>query len=132
MDPGADRPSDKWLLEESRLSRNGEALPVDPVGIDGHIDYISRSRQSMEVFGWAIDTAERRALDTILIFDGEQLVYAGETRMLRDETHQFGVIVNVGFHVVLPVRGAVLAGTRLRVFAVTKDGRSREITADAP
>ena len=132
LDPGAGRPSDEWRLDQSQLSRNGEALTVDPVGIEGHIDYISRSRQSMEVFGWAIDAAERRALETILVFDGERLVYAGETRMLRDETHQFGVIVNVGFHVVLPVRGTVLAGTRLRVFAVTEDGRSREITGNAP
>ena len=120
-------PADEWRLEGDRLSRDGEALAVDPTGIQGHIDYISRDGQSIEVFGWAIDAAERRALKAILVFDGEQLVYAGETRMLRDETHQFGVIVNVGFHVVLPVRDAVLAGTGLRVFAVTEDGRSRQI-----
>jgi len=127
-----DMPADEWRLEGNRLSRNGEALAVDPTGIQGRIDYISRDGQSIEVFGWAIDAAERRALRAILVFDGEQLVYAGETRMLRDETHQFGVIVNVGFHLVFPVRGTVLAGTRLQVFAVTEDGRSREITGDAP
>jgi len=130
VDSADGMPAEEWRLEGNRLSRNGEELAVDPVGIQGRIDYISRSEQSMEVFGWAIDAAERRALRVILIFDGEQLVYAGETRMLRDETHQFGVIVNVGFHAVLPVRDTVLAGTRLRVLAVTDDGRSREITGD--
>jgi len=119
---------DQWLLEGDDLSRNGDRLTADEEGIEGQIDYVSRSDDSIELFGWAIDAAQRRAVESVLVFDGSRLVYQGETRMLREETHRFGVIVKVGFHAVVPAHGAFGAvGTRPRVFAVTTDGRAREL-----
>jgi len=119
---------DQWLLEGDVLNRNGNRLTTDDEGIEGQIDYVSRSDDSVELFGWAIDAAQRRTVQSVLVFDDGRLVYQGETRMLREETHRFGVIVNVGFHAVVPARGAFGAiGTRPRVFAVTADGRAREL-----
>jgi hypothetical protein len=48
--------------------------------------------------------------------------------MLREETHQFGVVIEVGFHAVIPFSQMQdSSGTVLRVFAVTEDGRALEM-----
>jgi len=48
--------------------------------------------------------------------------------MLREETHQFGVVIEVGFHAVIPFNQMPdSTGTSLRVFAITEDGRALEI-----
>ena len=69
-------------------------------------------------------------MKAILVFDGEHLVYQGGTHMLREETHQFGVVVEVGFHAVIPFSQIMDgSGASLRVYAVTDDNRGREIVA---
>jgi hypothetical protein len=65
----------------------------------------------------------------ILVFDGHHLVYTSATHMLREETHQFGVVIEVGFHAVIPFSQMQdSSGTGLRVFAVTEDGRALEFS----
>jgi hypothetical protein len=49
--------------------------------------------------------------------------------MLREETHQFGVVVETGFLAVIPLNQLQdRSGGDLRVFAVTADGRVLEIS----
>jgi len=58
------------------------------------------------------------------ILDGK-----GGTHMLREETHQFGVVIKVGFHAVIPFSQMPdSTGPGLRVFAVTEDDRALEIS----
>jgi hypothetical protein len=95
------------------------------------VDYLSFGQESVEVFGWVIDATQKRLVQDVLAFDGDRLVYRGQSTMLREETHQFGVILKVGFHAVIPLdRIAGKTGADLRVFAVTADGRASELTRD--
>jgi hypothetical protein len=117
-----------WRLVGDIPEHGGARLTIDGDGIQGQIDYVSRNEGAIEVFGWAVDAAQRRTVQSILVFDRGRLVYQGETRMLREETHQFGVVVKVGFHAVIPASGRFARpGSDLRVFAVTGDGRAREL-----
>jgi len=107
----------------------GDLLPNDPIGIDGVVDYISLGEDAVEILGWAIDSANTRAVKAILVFDGPDLVYKGGTHMLREETHQFGVVIEVGFHAVIPFSQMPdSTGAGLRVYAVTEDDRALEIS----
>ncbi len=111
------------------LSHAGGKLPSDPIGIKGAVDYISFGEETVEVMGWAFDSANARAVKAILVFDGLQLVYKGGTHMLREETHQFGVVIEVGFHAVIPLSQMPdSTGVDLRLFAVTEDDRALEIS----
>jgi hypothetical protein len=126
--PDTARQKDEWLVVGDALAHNGIGLAVDREGIQGGVDYLSFGQDSVEVFGWAIDAAQKRVVQDVLAFDGDRLVYRGQTTMLREETHEFGVILKVGFHAVIPL-GKVAGRTRadLRVFVVTADGRAREL-----
>jgi hypothetical protein len=104
------------------------ALIPDSEGIEGLVDYLSRGEDSLEVFGWGIDSAQSRALETVLIFEGDKLIWRGKTHMLREETHSFGVVIEIGFNAVIPP--GILEdrhGGGLRIFAVSDDRRVREL-----
>jgi hypothetical protein len=110
------------------VSHTGGNLSTDPIGIKGVVDYISFGEDAVEILGWAIDSANARAVKAILVFDGPHLVYKGGTHMLREETHQFGVVIEVGFHAVIPFNQMPdSTGAGLRVFVVTEDNRALEI-----
>jgi len=112
------------------LTHAGAEVTIDQHGITGAIDYVSLGEESIEILGWAIDSSEARAVKAILVFDGEHLVYQGGTHMLREETHQFGVVVEVGFHAVIPFSQITdESGASLLVYAVTDDNRGLEIVA---
>ena len=129
--PDPARQDDEWQLDGNVLVHNGARLPIDSEGIQGRVDYLSHGEESVEVFGWVIDAAQKRVVEEVLAFDGERLVYRGQTTMLREETHAFDVILKVGFHAVIPLdRMAGKTGADLRVFAVTLDGRARELLRD--
>ena len=118
-----------WTADGDSLSHAGGKLPTDPIGIKGVVDYISLGKEAVEILGWAIDSANARAVKAILVFNGPDLVYKGGTHMLREETHQFGVVIEVGFHAAIPfsqIPGSTSTG--LRVFAVTEDDRALEIS----
>jgi len=117
-----------WNADVNSVSHAGDNLTTDPDGIKGIVDYISFGEDSVEILGWAIDSANARAVKAILVFDGAHLVYTGGTHMLREETHQFGVVIEVGFHAVIPFSLMPdTTGTDLKVFAVTEDDRALEI-----
>jgi len=117
-----------WNADVDSLSHAGDNLTTDPNGIKGIVDYISLGEDAVEILGWAIDSANARAVKAILVFDGHDLVYKGGTHMLREETHQFGVVIEVGFHAVIPFNQmSDSTGTGLQVFAVTEDDRALEI-----
>ncbi len=119
-----------WNAERGSVSHAGKRLPDDPMGIEGAVDYISLGDEAVEILGWAIDSANARAVKAILVFDGPRLVYKGGTHMLREETHQFGVVIEVGFHAVIPFSQMPdSTGTGLRVFAITEDDRALEISS---
>ena len=126
--PDSGQTMDDWRPAGDTVTLNGDPMVVDLEGIQGQIDYISFGAASVEVFGWVIDSARRRTVSSVLVFDGEHLVYRGETTMLREETHRFDTILKVGFHGVIP-HGALpeRSPAGLRVFAVTEDGRAREL-----
>ena len=117
-----------WDSANSTVRDTLGVLTPDAKGITGEIDYISRGKDSLEIFGWGFDTAQSRGLEVVLIFDGGRLVWQGETHMLREETHAFDVVTQVGFNAVMPLtrigRGVA---TDLRVFAVSDDRRVREL-----
>jgi len=118
-----------WNADGDSVSHAGGNLPTDSIGIKGVVDYISLGEEAVEILGWAIDSANARAVKAILVFDGPNLVYKGGTHMLREETHQFGVVIEVGFHAVIPFSQMPdNTGTGLRVFAVTEDDRALEIS----
>jgi hypothetical protein len=129
--PDQDRQDNEWQLDGNTLVHNGTRLPIDSEGIQGRVDYLSFGEESVEVFGWAIDAAQKRVVEDVLAFDGERMVYRGQTTMLREETHAFDVILKVGFHAVIPLdRMTGKTGADLRVFAVTVDGRASELLRD--
>ncbi len=103
-------------------------LPNDPIGIQGSVDYISFGKETVEILGWAIDSANVRQVKTILVFDGGHMIYKGRTYMLREQSNQFGVVIEVGFHLVIPFSQMVDSnGAGLRVFAITEDDRALEL-----
>jgi hypothetical protein len=117
-----------WNADGDSVSHTGGNLSTDPIGIKGVVDYISFGEDAVEILGWAIDSANARAVKAILVFDGPHLVYKGGTHMLREETHQFGVVIEVGFHAVIPFNQMPdSTGAGLRVFVVTEDNRALEI-----
>ena len=118
-----------WNTDGDSISHAGGKLPTDPTGIKGVVDYISLGEEAVEILGWAIDSANARAVKAILVFDGPDLVYKGGTHMLREETHQFGVVIEVGFHAVIPFSQMPdSTGAGLRVYAVTEDDRVLDIS----
>ena len=123
-----DRPEYNWVAQTSSVSDVEGPLLPDSEGIEGVVDYISQGVDSLEVFGWGIDTAQGRVLEAVLIFEGDKLIWQGNTHMLRDETHSFGLVIEIGFNAVIPL--TILKdrnGSGLRVFAVSDDRRLREI-----
>ncbi len=105
----------------------GPLIPDDE-GIEGVVDYVSQGIDSLEVVGWGIDSAQSRVLEAVLVFEGDKLIWQGKTHMLREETHAFGLVIEIGFNAVIPP--AILKdrdGGDLRVFAVSDDRRVREI-----
>ena len=125
----ADRRDYSWNPDLGVLTPAGERLMIDQDGVTGAVDYISLGDESAEILGWAIDAALSRTVKDILVFDGSRLVYRGRTPMLREETHQFGVVVETGFLAVIPLNQLQdRSGSGLRVFAVTADGRVLEIS----
>jgi hypothetical protein len=126
--PHSDLAPGEWLLAGDTVTHKGNPMAVDQEGIQGQIDYLSFGDEAVEIMGWVIDAAQTRAVQSVLVFDGDRLVYRGQTTMLREETHRFDVTLTVGFHAVIP-HGEVREETRagLRVFAVTEDGRAREL-----
>ncbi len=118
-----------WNPDYGVLTPAGERLTIDQDGVAGAVDYISLGDESAEILGWAIDVTFSRTVKDILVFDGSRLVYRGRTPMLREETHQFGVVVETGFLAVIPLNQLQdRSGGDLRVFAVTADGRVLEIS----
>jgi hypothetical protein len=123
-----DRTFYTWDSEVSAMQDSQGTLIPDNEGIVGLVDYFSRGEDSLEVFGWGIDTAQSRALETVLIFEGEELIWQGKTHMLREETHSFGVVIEIGFNAVIPL--GILKdrnGSGLRIFAVSDNRRVREL-----
>ena len=115
--------------DDGVLTPAGERLTIDQTGVAGAVDYISLGDESAEILGWAIDAALSRTVKAVLVFDGSRLVYRGRTPMLREETHQFGVVVETGFLAVIPLNQLQdRSGVGLRIFAVTEDGRVLEIS----
>lgn len=124
----SDQPGYSWDAEIAAVHDSQGVLIADSEGIAGGIDYISRGVDSVEVFGWGIDAAQSRSLDAVLIFDGNKLVWQGTTYMLREETHAFGVVIEVGFSAVIPLGRLVdRDADSLRIYAVSNDRRFREI-----
>ncbi len=105
----------------------GTLIP-DNEGIAGLVDYLSRGEDTLEVFGWGVDKEQGRVLETVLIFEGDRLIWQGKTHMLREETHLFGVVIEVGFNAVIPLdRLEDRHGGGLRIFAVSDNRRNREL-----
>jgi len=74
--------------------------------------------------GWAIDALNREQVSRILVFDPAGHLYSGNTLMLREEVHEFGVLIKIGFHAVIPLPPGRAPGMgELEVYAVTDDGR---------
>ncbi len=117
-----------WDSKATAVHDSQGALIPDGEGIEGLVDYLSRGEDSLEVFGWGIDTAQSQVLETVLIFEGENLIWQGKTHMLREETHSFGVVIEIGFNAVIPL--GILEdrhGSGLRIFAVSDNRRVREL-----
>jgi len=114
--------------DDNSIVKPGGNLPNDPSGIEGSVDYISFGEEAVEILGWAIDSAKLRKVKAILVFDGDQLVYKGGTYMLRVQSNQFGVVIEVGFHLVIPFSQMIDdSGADLRIFAITEDDRTLEL-----
>ena len=123
-----DRTVYRWDSEVSAMQDSRGVLIPDSEGIEGLVDYFSQGEDSLEVFGWGIDTAKSRALEAVLIFEAEELIWQGKTHMLREETHSYGVVIEIGFNAVIPL--GVLKdrnGSGLRIFAVSDNRRIREL-----
>jgi hypothetical protein len=123
-----DRALYTWDAEDSAMHDSQGALIPDSEGIEGLVDYFSRGEDALEVIGWGIDTGQSRALETVLIFEGDRLIWHGKTHMLREETHSFGVVIEIGFNAVIPL--GILKdrnGSGLRIFAVSDNRRIREL-----
>jgi len=117
-----------WDIGLSAVHDSQGALTTDGEGIEGLVDYLSRGEASLEVYGWGIDTAQSRALEMVLIFEGDRLIWQGKTHVLREETHSFGVVIEIGFNAVIPL--GLLEdrdGSGLRIFAVSDNRRVREL-----
>jgi len=117
-----------WDADDSAVHDSIGNLVPDSAGIEGQVDYFSLGEDSLEVVGWGIDSEQGRMLETVLVFEGGKLVWQGKTHMLREETHSFGVVIEVGFNAVIPL--ALLKdrqGGGLRIFAVSDDRRVREL-----
>lgn len=117
-----------WDTEDSAVHDSSGKLIPDSEGLEGMVDYFSRGEDSLEVTGWGIDSKQGRVLETVLIFEGEKLVWQGKTHMLREETHSFGVVIEVGFNAVIPL-GLLedRRGGSLRIFAISDNRRVREL-----
>lgn len=123
-----DRSIYTWDAEVSAVQDFQGVLIPDSDGIEGLVDYFSQGEDTLEVFGWGIDTAQSRQLDTVLIFEGGKLIWQGKTHMLRAKTHSFGVVTEIGFNAVIPLgKLKDRNGSGLRIFAVSDDRRTLEL-----
>jgi len=117
-----------WDAGMSAVGDSQGVLMADSEGIQGTVDYISRGVDSFDVLGWGIDAAQSRALEAVLIFDGDKLVWQGTTHMIREEAHSFNVVIEIGFNAVIPLgRLNDRDGSSLRIFAVSDNRRFREV-----
>jgi len=118
----------RFSIDDNSVINATGKLSNDPAGIKGSVDYISFGKDSVEILGWAIDSAKLQKVKAILVFDGNLLVYRGGTYMLREQSNQFGVVIEVGFHLVIPFSQMTESdGAGLRVFAITEDQRALEL-----
>ena len=98
------------------------------LGLAGALETVLDGPEALEVLGWAIDARDARAVDTVLLFADSKLLDQVDTLMLHHRTDDYGVVINVGFHAIIPhARAGKNRAEALTVFAVSHDGRARRL-----
>ncbi len=115
-----------WQLSGDNLTRPGRHLSPAGDAIEGEWKTTRAGHASVELIGWVIDAEEKRTVERVLVFSGDRLVFSGRTNKLAGETNRFGVLLNLGFHAVVPLDMVDQTGA-LRVFAVSQAGQYREL-----
>ena len=100
----------------------GGRVRVEVGRIDGRVEAWDEDEGTVQIRGWAADLEDQVLPDQILLFEGGQLLYAGETTIVRWDVEQVSGkrrIERAGWVAELPA--ASLGGGSLRVFAVRGD-----------
>lgn len=106
-------------------SADGQEYSIDVSRVKGKVELASARDGSIELFGWAIDSANQLEARHVIVFEDERHVFAGTTGMKRHVVH---LPILVGFHFVVPLQlFRDFPSSNIRVFAVSKDGFTAEL-----
>jgi len=128
-------PVERWQWDPNQgvLSRNGTELEFVEEGLDGQIEMIDPGDAALEVLGWAMDTQNQQTVEKVLFFTGTELIGQAETLMLHHRTFEHDVVINLGFHAVIPRQHPQDDADSIVVIAVSQDGRALRLErAEAP
>lgn len=125
--PSGSAPAEYWAWDPAHriLKRNGTALELVEEGLDGQVEVVSHGPGALEVLGWAFDARNTQAVEKVLFFAGTDLLGMETTLMLHHRTDDYGVVINVGFHAVIPRARSRDDEASLAVIAISRDGRAR-------
>jgi len=120
--------ADHLLIAEA-ATNDQVRLDFTPHRFAGSLEQLHRSSTHIEVFGWAMDIANKDEVEAVLVFDGEQNVYRTETIIMRGEAERLGArsAKSVGFHFQLPLSLFDGAASEVRIIALSRDGYAAEL-----
>ncbi len=125
--------ADHLLIAESTTDAPVR-LDFTPDRIAGSLEQLHRSPTHIELFGWAMDIANKDEVEAVLVFDGEQNVYRTRTIVMRGEAERLGAqsAKSVGFHFQLPLSLFDDGASEVRIIALSRDGHAAELLQPDP
>jgi hypothetical protein len=101
-------------------------IPVEPGHLKGDLEYVNVKDGTVEFYGWALEVADVRIPEAILIFENGESVYSGKTTMRRTKISDKGTLS--GFQFVLPLGlFSDLGDSSVQLFAVSEKGIASEL-----
>ena len=102
-------------------------LPPAP-RLRGAVERVELLYRALSVCGWASESGPERPAQTILVFSGTDLLYAGRPERLRPDMVAPQLSSEpAGFEIRIPLPHSLTDSSRVRVFAVTADRDAAEL-----
>ncbi len=117
---------DKALLQQLNPDQQ---FPIVKNRLKGKLELFQQGDGSVELFGWALDIANKTAVKELVVFHNNRFIHVGNTHMRRGQSTKYqakGALA--GFHFVLPTTlFQNLEQHNPRVFAISNDGYAAEL-----
>ncbi len=114
-----------WDQEGSRLTANGQAVPIRARAFQGHLDYVHVQGDCLEFGGWSAEVQRGRLPKVVAIFAGDRLIQAVRPNSERPDLVQaYGheTLRWAGFRVSVPaILLREMGDPEVRLFAVGEE-----------